>query len=128
MTEVQFSGLQGGKVALSNDILTALQSQLRGSLCLPDEAGYDEARTIWNAMIDRRPAAVVRCHGASDVMRAVRLAPRQRAPRGRARRGPQHFWQRRLRGRPADRPVANALRSRRSEDAHRAGRARRDAR
>ena len=74
MTEIQFSGLQGGKVALSNDILTALQSQLRGSLCLPDEAGYDEARTIWNAMIDRRPAAVVRCSGAGDVMRAVRLA------------------------------------------------------
>jgi FAD/FMN-containing dehydrogenase len=74
MTEIQFSGLQGGKVALSNDILTALQSQLRGSLCLPDEAGYDEARTIWNAMIDRRPAAVVRCSGAGDVMRAVRIA------------------------------------------------------
>jgi FAD/FMN-containing dehydrogenase len=74
MTEIQFSGLQGGKVALSNDILTALQSQLRGSLCLPDEAGYDEARTIWNAMIDRRPAAVVRCSGAGDVMRAVRVA------------------------------------------------------
>ena len=74
MTLVQFSGLQGGKVALSNDILTALQSQLRGSLCLPDEAGYEEARTIWNAMIDRRPAAVVRCRGAGDVMRAVRLA------------------------------------------------------
>lgn len=74
MTEIQFSGLQGGKVALSNDILTALQSQLHGSLCLPDEAGYDEARTIWNAMIDRRPAAVVRCSGADDVMRAVRIA------------------------------------------------------
>nr|WP_245449033.1 FAD-binding oxidoreductase [Phyllobacterium sophorae] len=55
-------------------MLTTLQLQLRGSLCLADEAGYDEARTVWNAMIDRRPAAVVRCHGASDVMRAVRLA------------------------------------------------------
>ncbi len=74
MTEVQFSGLMGGKIALSNDILVALQSQLRGSLCMPHEAGYDEARTIWNAMIDRRPGAVVRCRGASDVMRAVRLA------------------------------------------------------
>ncbi len=74
MTEIQFNGLQGEKIALSNDILTALQTQLRGNLCLPNEAGYDEARTIWNAMIDRRPAAVVRCHGASDVMRAVRLA------------------------------------------------------
>src|SRR6266478_1764068 len=74
MTEVQFSGLKGGTIALSTDILTALRPQLRGSLCLSGEEGYDEARTIWNAMIDRRPSAVVRCGGASDVMRAVRLA------------------------------------------------------
>jgi FAD/FMN-containing dehydrogenase len=74
MTEVQFSGLKGGTIAISTDILTALRPQLRGSICLSDEAGYDEARTIWNAMIDRRPGAVVRCGGASDVMRAVRLA------------------------------------------------------
>jgi FAD/FMN-containing dehydrogenase len=74
MTEVQFRGLKGETIALSTDILTALRPQLRGSLCLQDEAGYDEARTIWNAMIDRRPGAVVRCGGASDVMRAVRLA------------------------------------------------------
>ena len=74
MTEVQFSGLKGGTIALSTDILTALRPQLRGSLCLSGEEGYDEARTIWNAMIDRRPGAVVRCGGASDVMGAVRLA------------------------------------------------------
>jgi FAD/FMN-containing dehydrogenase len=74
MTEVQFRGLKGETIALSTDVLMALRPQLRGSLCLQDEAGYDEARTIWNAMIDRRPGAVVRCGGASDVMRAVRLA------------------------------------------------------
>jgi FAD/FMN-containing dehydrogenase len=74
MTELQFRGLKGETIALSTDVLTALRPQFRGSLCLQDEAGYDEARTIWNAMIDRRPGAVVRCGGASDVMRAVRLA------------------------------------------------------
>src|SRR6202158_1589758 len=74
MSHVQFSAPKGGTIALSTDILTALRPQLRGSICLPDEPGYDEARTIWNAMIDRRPGAVVRCRGASDVMRAVRLA------------------------------------------------------
>jgi FAD/FMN-containing dehydrogenase len=74
MTEVQIRTLKGGTIALSNDILTALHSELHGSLCLPDEAGYDEARTIWNAMIDRRPGAVVRCRAASDVISAVRLA------------------------------------------------------
>lgn len=74
MSEVQFTKREGGSTALSNDALNALQTQLRGRLCLPDEAGYDEARTIWNAMIDRRPGAVVRCQGASDVMRAVTFA------------------------------------------------------
>src|SRR6266702_3610769 len=74
MTEVQIRTLKGGTIALSNDILTALRSELHGSLCLPDEAGYDEARTIWNAMIDRRPGAVVRCRAASDVISAVPLA------------------------------------------------------
>jgi hypothetical protein len=50
MTEVQIRTLKGGMIALSNDILTALRSELHGSLCLPDESGYDEARTIWNAL------------------------------------------------------------------------------
>lgn len=74
MSDVQFTRREGGSIALSNDALNAFQTQLRGRLCLPNDAGYDEARTIWNAMIDRRPGAVVRCHGASDVMRAVHLA------------------------------------------------------
>jgi hypothetical protein len=44
MTEVQISALNGATISLSNDILTSLRSELHGSLCLPDEAGYDEAR------------------------------------------------------------------------------------
>ena len=73
-TEFQFSALKGGTVSLSSDILTALRPELRGRYVCRGEPGYDEARTIWNAMIDRRPGAVVRCLGASDVMRAVRFA------------------------------------------------------
>jgi FAD/FMN-containing dehydrogenase len=74
MTEVQIRTLTGGTIALSNKMLTALHSELHGSVCLPDEPGFDEARTIWNAMIDRRPGAVVRCRVASDVIGAVRFA------------------------------------------------------
>ncbi len=52
----------------------SLRSQLRGTLCFPGEPGYEEARTIWNAMIDKRPAAVVRAATAEDVVRAVDVA------------------------------------------------------
>ena len=36
-----------------------LRPRLRGGLLLPDAAGYDDARSIWNGMFDRRPAAIV---------------------------------------------------------------------
>lgn len=43
----------------------------------PGGAGYDRARTVWNAMVDRRPALVVRCRNTSDVVVAVALARRE---------------------------------------------------
>src|SRR5262249_56156223 len=45
-----------------------------GMVGLAGEDGYDTARTIWNAMIDRRPALVARCLGTADVINAVKLA------------------------------------------------------
>ncbi|MGW2091439.1 FAD-binding oxidoreductase [Promicromonospora sukumoe] len=44
----------------------------------PGDAGFDAARTIWNAMVDRSPALVVRCRTASDVAGALELARRER--------------------------------------------------
>jgi FAD/FMN-containing dehydrogenase len=74
MTEIRLVSLQGGEIALGSETLDALRQTLRGNLCLAHDEGYDEARTIWNAMIDRRPGAVVRCRGAADIMGAVRFA------------------------------------------------------
>lgn len=54
--------------------IEALQGSLRGELVLPGASGYDEARVIWNAMIDKRPAMIVRCAGAADVRVAVDFA------------------------------------------------------
>ncbi|MCA9728261.1 MAG: FAD-dependent oxidoreductase, partial [Candidatus Eisenbacteria bacterium] len=53
---------------------TKLRASLVGELLLPADPGYDGARAIWNAMIDRRPAAIARCLGASDVMECFRFA------------------------------------------------------
>jgi FAD/FMN-containing dehydrogenase len=57
-----------------DNTLATLKERIRGELILPDSANYDEARTIWNAMIDKRPAAIVRCTGVPDVIAAVNFA------------------------------------------------------
>jgi FAD/FMN-containing dehydrogenase len=51
-----------------------LRTSLRGSILRPGDEGYEEARRIWNGMIDRRPAVIARCAGPADVMAAVRFA------------------------------------------------------
>ena len=60
------------------DEAAGLRANLRGSLLLPDEPGYDEARAIWNAMIDKRPGMIVRCAGAADVRTALNFAREHR--------------------------------------------------
>ena len=74
MTQIRLASLQGEAITLESDAIEAFRQTLRGNVCLAEEPGYDEARTIWNAMIDRRPGAVVRCKGAADIIRAVRFA------------------------------------------------------
>src|SRR6266516_627522 len=45
-----------------------------GPVLCPGDVGYDEARRIWNGLIDRRPALIVLCTGAADVVDAVNFA------------------------------------------------------
>ncbi len=66
--------LSGTEVDLSPDSLNSLKTQLRGPVAAPGEPPYEDARTVWNAMIDRRPAVVVRCLGTADVVACVRFA------------------------------------------------------
>ncbi|MFC8246880.1 FAD-binding oxidoreductase [Streptomyces chartreusis] len=53
--------------------LAALREDLVGDVFAPSDAGYDEARTVFNAMIDRRPAVIAQCVDEDDVVRAVRF-------------------------------------------------------
>lgn len=51
-----------------------LKGLLRGELLEANDAGYDDARAVWNAMIDRRPALIVRCAGTADVRASLAYA------------------------------------------------------
>jgi FAD/FMN-containing dehydrogenase len=59
---------------LANGAIDTFRSALRGQLLRPGNPGYDAARKIDNAMIDRRPMLIARCAGVSDVLAAVRFA------------------------------------------------------
>ncbi|MFG2468252.1 FAD-binding oxidoreductase [Streptomyces canus] len=54
--------------------LSALREDLAGDVFAPDDPGYDEARAVFNAMIDRRPAVIAQCVNEDDVVRAVRFS------------------------------------------------------
>ncbi|MEU0937230.1 FAD-binding oxidoreductase [Embleya sp. NPDC005971] len=56
---------------MDGNILEDMRGALRGPITVPQDPAYDSARRIYNAMIDRRPAAIVRCADAGDVMDAV---------------------------------------------------------
>jgi FAD/FMN-containing dehydrogenase len=57
--------------------LAGLVETLRGRVLTADDPGYDDARSLWNALIDRRPALIVQCSGAADVVDAVNFAREQ---------------------------------------------------
>jgi FAD/FMN-containing dehydrogenase len=66
--------LDGGSASVSEDAVTSLSQALDGELLTPASEGYDEARAIWNGMIDRRPGLIVMCENAEDVGEAIRFA------------------------------------------------------
>ena len=66
--------LAGGETTIGEESVQAFSDSLRGQLVLPESEDYDEVRSIWNAMIDRRPGLIARCAGAADVIRSVNFA------------------------------------------------------
>lgn len=78
MNSMSLTTLERGKTTVDAAVLEALSAQLRGTLLQAGDAAYDEARTVWNATVDRRPGLIVCCVGASDVISAVNFARENR--------------------------------------------------
>lgn len=74
MADVQVVTTTGEAIMLKGAEVEAFKTGLRGDLLRPGDAGYDEARKIWNAMIDKRPALIACCVGVADVMKTVEFA------------------------------------------------------
>ena len=74
MSGVEVARLDGGSVSLSDATLDAFAADFHGFVARSGEAGYDEARLIWNGMFKRHPGLVLRCLGTAGVMAAVRFA------------------------------------------------------
>ena len=74
MADLRVTMNSGTKAVLGQGVVEAFRASLRGHLLHAGEDGYEEARTIWNGMIDRRPALIARCAGTADVISCVQFA------------------------------------------------------
>jgi hypothetical protein len=114
---VTIRGSNLGSSILEGTAIEEFKASLKGPLLRPGEAGYDDARKIWNGwngMIDRRPALIACCRGVADVINSVNFAGTHGlliAVRG---GGHNVAGNAVCDGRPDDRPVRDEKRPRRS--------------
>jgi FAD/FMN-containing dehydrogenase len=74
MAEVRIVTLTGADAALGEAVVERFGRGLRGELLRPDDTAYDEARKVWNGLIDKHPALIARCAGVGDVIDSVNFA------------------------------------------------------
>ncbi|PLS82255.1 MAG: FAD-linked oxidase, partial [Actinobacteria bacterium] len=74
MSRLQVTTTAGRGAGLEEAAVRELRASMRGQVLLAGDAGYDDARELWNAMIDKKPALIARCAGAEDVIRCVDFA------------------------------------------------------
>ena len=74
MADLRIATLSGDYRVIGGAELEDFRGSLHGGSLLPGDEGYDGARRIWNAMIDKRPAMIARCSGPADVISSVNFA------------------------------------------------------
>jgi hypothetical protein len=74
MNALGFADNSKTELTLQASDIARLRQTIRGDFVLPDDPVYDQARRVWNGMVDRRPAAVIYCAGSDDVIAAVGFA------------------------------------------------------
>ena len=74
MADVELVTTTGVRARVGSGAIARFDAELRGEILQPGDATYDEARKVWNGMVDKRPALIARCAGTADVVAAVRFA------------------------------------------------------
>ena len=74
MVDLQVITTTGAGAVLEEAAFEDFRSSQRGRTLSPGDDGYEEARKVWNGMIDRRPAVIARCAGVSDVINSINFA------------------------------------------------------
>ena len=70
---MKFKTIDGSEIDLKQEILESLKLRLKGPVLTSGDIGFEESRTVWNGMIDKKPAIVVRCLGTADVIACVQF-------------------------------------------------------
>ncbi|MEJ7740299.1 MAG: FAD-binding oxidoreductase [Chitinophagaceae bacterium] len=74
MKNLQAISLDGTPITLDQSIIEDFRNQLPGKILLEEDDKYDEARAVWNGMIDKHPALIVRCTVVDDIVKAINFA------------------------------------------------------
>jgi FAD/FMN-containing dehydrogenase len=74
MKERRGTTLSGTETTIAGSAVEAFRNRLRGRLIDAEDADYEQARKVWNGMIDKRPALIARCSGVADVVASVTFA------------------------------------------------------
>ena len=74
MADLEIATLTGDYTVIGGAQVDDFRASLHGESLLPGDEGYDGARQIWNAMVDKRPALIARCSGTADVISSVNFA------------------------------------------------------
>ncbi len=71
---IEIATLDGARIVINNSDASKFRNSLSGNVLLTNEAGYEDARRVWNGNVDRRPALIARCKNVADVKRSVEFA------------------------------------------------------
>ena len=74
MVDLKVATLNGAEATLSESVIEEFRGRFGGPVIQPGDESYDQARSVWNGNIDKRPALIVQCVGVADVIEAVNFA------------------------------------------------------